>query len=192
MWGQSSHRERIVSTAQSSWLPSSCAWPVSLGSSGHGGICVYVWVGICIGVCHPSGVEQLFYLQGSESFLTSTHSPAGKGFTYFSWEDGEELDHLALSLFSTAASNLCVIDSVLCSAHIFWETKRGEACVDCHTTYMIIAKFFNVKVFTQFRTKLQLCTRLWIAKRLEVVWFGFAKELWFLKMCLGKDFKRFT
>lgn len=47
---------------------------VVLGSFRLGGMCVYVLVGICIGVCHPSGVEQLFYQQASESFpgLTKT------------------------------------------------------------------------------------------------------------------------
>lgn len=44
--GQSVHRERIVSSAQSSRLPSSCAWPVSLGSFWPGWVCVCVfgWV----------------------------------------------------------------------------------------------------------------------------------------------------
>ena len=43
--GAVSHRGRIVSTAQSSWLPSSCAWPVALGSFRRGGLCVCVCLG---------------------------------------------------------------------------------------------------------------------------------------------------
>lgn len=68
------HRERIVSSAQSSLLPSSSAWPVSLGSSRHGGMCVYVGVGFCLGACHPSGVEQLFYQVQRVSYLNSFSS----------------------------------------------------------------------------------------------------------------------
>lgn len=77
--GAARHRERPVSAAQTSWLPSSCAQPVAFGSFRHGGMCmcIFVWV-ICIGVCHPSGDEQLFYQQGSESFPALTRSPKEK------------------------------------------------------------------------------------------------------------------
>lgn len=47
--GAVSHRERIVSTAQSRWLPSSCARPVALGSFSHGGMCVCVCVWVNLG-----------------------------------------------------------------------------------------------------------------------------------------------
>lgn len=44
--GAVSHRETIVSATQMSCLPSSCAWPVSLGSFGLGGMCecMFGWV----------------------------------------------------------------------------------------------------------------------------------------------------
>lgn len=104
------HRERIVSSAQSSPLPSSCAWPVSLGSFRHGGMCV--WVGFCLGVCHPSGVEQLFYQQVQRVSDLNSFSSWKKVWTYFHRVDGEKLDHLAL-IYSIAGRNLGVIDSAL-------------------------------------------------------------------------------
>lgn len=81
--GAVSHRERIVSTAQSRLLPSSCVWPVALGSGRHGGMCVYVYVGICMGVYHPSGVEQLFYQQKFREFPDLKFLSSQTVITYF-------------------------------------------------------------------------------------------------------------
>lgn len=124
--GAVSHRGRIVSTAQSSWLPSSCAWPVSLGSLRHSGMCVYVWVGVCIGVCHPSGVEQLFYQQGSESFPTS---PGGKKcLPTFYREDGGGIRSCSLEFVLYSSSQpWCHWFSMMRRANILRNKKDGEA-----------------------------------------------------------------
>lgn len=137
--GAVSHRGMIVSTAQSSWLPSSCAWPVSLGSLRHGGMCV------CLG-------GYLYRRMPPIWGWTAVLSTRFRVFLYFRWEFGEKLDHfdLALSSFCIASSDLGVIDSVLGSDTYFEKQNRrkGLCCLpQCLYYYISNIFFYIVKAF---------------------------------------------
>lgn len=70
---------------------------------------MYVWVGISIALCHPSGVEQLF--------INKVQRAAKKCLPTFT------LDH-----FCEAACNLDVTDSVFCAEYIFREAREAKTC----------------------------------------------------------------